>query len=106
MKCVSFALLLNISALARYIPAGIISLYYKAAVFGAMINEMPFTALNRKFWETLKQAMLFQIMGDHGTGSGSIYIYIYIYIYIQSALCNSLTSKKEVNILQVTRRII
>jgi hypothetical protein len=73
-------MLLNISALAGYtsIPAGVISLYDKAAVLGAMINEMLFTALNRKSWRILgnfKASNALSINGDHGTGSSFIFFF-------------------------------
>jgi hypothetical protein len=78
MYCVSFALLMNISAATGCIPAGIMSLYDKAAVLGAMKNEMPFTALNKKSWRILgnfKASNSLSSNGDHGSGSGFIFFF-------------------------------
>jgi hypothetical protein len=77
------------------------SLFDKPAVLRAMINEMPFTALNRKTPRILgnfKVSNALSSNGDHGTGSG--------FIFFQSALCNRLTSKKKLSVLQVIRHII
>ena len=54
------------------------SLFDKAAVVGAMINEMPFTALNRKSQRILgnfKASNTLSSNRDHGTGSGFIFYY-------------------------------
>jgi hypothetical protein len=52
------------------------SLFDKTAVLRAMINEMPFTALNRKTQRILgnfKVSNALSSNGDHGIGNGFIF---------------------------------
>ena len=64
---------MNITALVEYIPTDVMSLSDKAAVVGAMINEMPFTALNRKSQRILGNFKASNALSSNRDNSGFIF---------------------------------